>query len=174
MKQKITPFLWFDHQAEQAVKFYLGIFKKSRILKVSRYGKFAERAVGRPPGSIMTIDFELNGQRFVALNGGPHQKINEAISFVVYCKDQAELDFYWKKLSAGGKEVQCGWLQDKFGVSWQVVPKNLGKLISGKDPAAAERVMNAILGMVKLDIAKLHQAYESEPDKSTKRGTRRK
>lgn len=174
MKQKITPFLWFDDQAEKAVKFYTGIFKKSRTLNVSRYGKFAEKAAGRPAGSVMTIEFELNGQRFVALNGGPHLKINEAISFVVYCRNQAELDYYWKKLSAGGKEVQCGWLQDKFGVSWQVVPETLGKLVSSKNPAASERVMDAILGMVKLDIRKLQQAYKSEPDKSTKRGTRRK
>lgn len=174
MNQKITPFLWFDDQAEKAVKFYTGIFKKSRVLKISRYGKFGENAAGRPAGSIMTIEFELQGQRFIALNGGPHLKINEAISFVVKCRNQAELDYYWKKLSAGGKEVHCGWLKDKFGVSWQVVPENLGELVSSKNPAASERVMNAILGMVKLDIGKLQQAYKSEPDKSTKRGTRRK
>jgi predicted 3-demethylubiquinone-9 3-methyltransferase (glyoxalase superfamily) len=174
MKQRITPFLWFDHQAEKAVKFYTGIFKKSRVLTVSRYGKFGEKAAGRPAGSVMTIDFELNGQRFVALNGGPHLKINEAISFVVNCQNQAELDYYWEKLSAGGKEVQCGWLKDKFGVSWQVVPEILGELVSSKNPAASERVMDALLGMRKLDIAKLQRAYKSEPDKSTRRGTRRK
>lgn len=174
MKQKITPFLWFNDEAEKAVKFYTGIFKNSRVLKISRYGEFGEKAAGRPAGSVMTIEFELNGQRFMALNGGPHLKINEAISFVVDCRNQAELDYYWKKLSAGGKEVQCGWLQDKFGVSWQVVPENLGELVGGTDRAAAERVMEAVLGMVKLDIGKLRQAHKGEPDKSTKRGTWRK
>ena len=174
MKQRITPFLWFDDQAEKAVKFYTTIFKKSRVLNVSRYGKFGEKAAGRPAGSVMTIEFELDGQRFVALNGGPHLKFNEAVSFVVNCRNQAELDYYWKKLSAGGNEVQCGWLKDKFGVSWQVVPEILGKLMSSKDPAASERVMNAILGMVKLDIAKLQQAFKSVPGQSIKRGTRRK
>jgi predicted 3-demethylubiquinone-9 3-methyltransferase (glyoxalase superfamily) len=174
MKQKITPFLWFDDQAEKAVKFYTGIFKKSRVLKVARYTQAAEKVAGRPAGSVMTVAFELDGQPFVALNGGPHLKINEAISFVVNCRNQAELDYYWKKLSAGGKEVQCGWLQDKFGVSWQVVPENIGELMSGKDPAASGRVMEALLGMTKLDIGKLQQAYKSGPGKTTKRKTRTK
>lgn len=174
MKQRITPFLWFNDEAEKAVKLYTSIFKKSRVLKVSRNGKFGKNAAERPAGSVMSIEFELDGQRFIALNGGPHLKINEAISFVVNCRDQTELDYYWKKLSAGGKEVQCGWLQDKFGVSWQVVPENIAELISSKNPEASERVMNALLQMVKLDIGKLQQAYKGEPDKSTRRGTKRK
>ena len=152
--QKITPFLWFDGQAEQAAKFYTSIFKNSKVTSVARYPKGSP---GRA-GSVMTVAFQLNGQRFIALNGGPHFKINEAISFVVSCQTQAEVDRFWKKLSAGGQEVQCGWLKDKFGVSWQIVPDALGELMSGKDTAKSERVMQAMLGMVKLDIKKLKQA----------------
>ncbi len=152
--QKITPFLWFNDNAEQAVKFYTSIFKKSKVLKVARYGD----AGPGPKGSVMTIEFQIEGQEFIALNGGPHFKFNEAVSFVVNCKTQAEVDRYWKKLSAGGKEVQCGWLKDKFGVSWQIVPTVLGELMSSKDSAKSRRVMQAMLKMVKLDIKKLKDA----------------
>jgi predicted 3-demethylubiquinone-9 3-methyltransferase (glyoxalase superfamily) len=156
--QKITPFLWFNDNAEESVKFYKSIFKKSKIGKIARYTKAGENAAGRPAGSVMTIEFEIEGQKFIALNGGPIFKFNEAISFVVNCKTQAEVDYYWKKLSAGGKEIQCGWLQDKFGVPWQIVPTLLGELMSGKDAAKSQRVMEAMLKMVKLDIKKLKAA----------------
>ena len=155
--QRITPFLWFDDQAEQAVKFYTAIFKNSRILKTTRYTKAAEKVSGRRAGSVMTVDFQLEGQNFVALNGGPHFRFTEAISFVVNCKTQAEVDYFWKKLAAGGTE-QCGWLKDKFGVSWQIVPTVLGELLNEKDPAKAGRVMQALLKMGKLEIAKLKKA----------------
>jgi predicted 3-demethylubiquinone-9 3-methyltransferase (glyoxalase superfamily) len=155
--QKITPFLWFDGQAEQAAKFYTSIFNNSKVTNVARYPKGSPG----PAGSVMTVAFQLNGQKFIALNGGPHFKINEAISFVVNCKTQAEVDYFWKKLSAGGKQVQCGWLTDKFGVSWQIVPDALGELLSSKDTAKSERVMQAMLQMVKLDIKKLRQAAQS-------------
>ena len=161
--QKITPFLWFDSQAEQAAKFYTSIFKNSKITNVARYPKGSP---GRA-GSVMTVAFQLNGQKFVALNGGPIFKFNEAVSFVVNCKTQAEVDHFWKKLSARGKEVQCGWLKDKFGVSWQIVPEALGELVSTKDAAKSERVMQAMLQMVKLDIAALKQAYKGN-SKTTK------
>jgi predicted 3-demethylubiquinone-9 3-methyltransferase (glyoxalase superfamily) len=156
--QRITPFLWFDHQAEEAVRFYTSIFGNSRIKKVSRYDKATEKVSGQAAGSVMTIEFQIEGQDFVALNGGPQFKFNEAISFVVNCNTQAEVDEFWKKLSAGGKEVQCGWLKDKYGVSWQIVPTVLGELLSGDDPEQAHRVMQALLKMVKLDIGKLRLA----------------
>ena len=157
--QKITPFLWFNDNAEEAVKFYTSIFKKSKIGKIARYNEAGEKAAGRSAGSVMTIEFEIEGQDFIALNGGPHFKFNEAVSFVVSCKTQTEVDYYWNKLSAGGKEVQCGWLTDKFGVSWQIVPTILGELMSDKDPMKSQRVMEAMLKMVKLDINKLKAAY---------------
>jgi len=156
--QKITPFLWFNNQAEEAAKFYNSIFRNSRIGKITRYGKEGEKVAGRPAGSVMTVEFQLEGQDFIALNGGPGFKFNEAISFVVNCDSQAELDRYWKKLSAGGQEVQCGWLKDKYGISWQIVPSELGALLSDKDAAKSERVMRALLKMVKLDIGKLKRA----------------
>ena len=157
--QKITPFLWFDDNAEEAVKFYTSIFKKSKIGKIARYDEAGEKVAGRPAGSVMTIEFEIEGQDFIALNGGAHFKFNEAVSFVVSCKTQTEVDYYWNKLSAGGKEVQCGWLTDKFGLSWQIVPTILGELMSDKDPVKSQRVMQAMLKMVKLDINKLKAAY---------------
>ncbi len=157
--QKITPFLWFNDEAEEAVKLYTSIFKKSKVVHVTRYGEASAKASGRPKDSVMTIEFKLAGQRFVALNGGPHFKFTEAISFVVRCKTQAELDRYWKKLSAGGKEIQCGWLKDKYGVTWQIVPAILGKLLSGRHPARVQRVMQALLKMKKLESKKLKQAY---------------
>jgi len=156
--QKITPFLWFDDQAEGAVKFYTSIFKNSKIVKIARYDEVGEKVAGRPAGSVMTIEFQLEGQDFIALNGGPQFKFTEAISFVVNCETQAELDYYWDELTAGGKEVQCGWLKDKFGLSWQVVPTVLGELLSSKDAAESQRVMEAMLKMVKLDIKKLEAA----------------
>jgi predicted 3-demethylubiquinone-9 3-methyltransferase (glyoxalase superfamily) len=156
-EQKITPFLWFNNQAEEAAKFYTSIFAKSKIGKIARYGQEGEEVSGRPAGSVMTIEFQLEGQDFVALNGGPHFKFTEAISFVVNCKTQAEVDKFWKKLSADGKEVQCGWLKDKYGVSWQIVPTVLGELLSSQDTAKSQRVMQAMLKMVKLDINKLKQ-----------------
>jgi len=156
--KKITPFLWFDSQAEEAVNFYISIFKNSRIVTATRYDDEASKASGRPKGSVMTVAFQLEGQDFVALNGGPHFKFTEAISFVVNCETQAELDHFWNKLSVGGKEQQCGWLKDKFGVSWQVVPAILSELLSGKDSSKSQRVMEALLKMVKLDINKLKEA----------------
>jgi len=156
--QKITPFLWFDNQAEAAVKFYTSIFKNSRIGKIAPYGD----AGPGPKGSVMTVEFQLEGQEFVALNGGPHFKFTEAISFVVNCKTQAEVDKFWKKLSAGGKEVQCGWLKDKYGLSWQIVPTVLGELLSDKDAAKSQRIIQAVLQMVKLDIKKLKQAAKQK------------
>ena len=160
--QKITPFLWFNGQAEEAVKYYTSIFKKSKIVKVVRYGEAGERASGRPKGSVMTVAFQLNGQEFIALNGGPHFKFTEAISFVVSCRTQAEVDYFWKRLSAGGTEVQCGWLKDKYGISWQIVPTVLGELLGDKDAARTQRVMQALLKMVKLDINALKQAYSGK------------
>jgi predicted 3-demethylubiquinone-9 3-methyltransferase (glyoxalase superfamily) len=152
--QKITPFLWFDKQAEQAAKFYTSVFKGSGILGIARYGK------GSPgkPGSVMTVKFRILGQKFTALNGGPVFKFTPAISFVVHCRSQKEVDYYWQKLSMGGKKVQCGWLEDKYGVSWQIVPDVLIELLTGNDPAKAERVMKAMMKMVKLDIKLLQRA----------------
>ena len=160
--QKITPFLWFDNQAEEAAKFYTSIFKNSKIGKIARYDEAGEKASGRPKGSVMTVEFQLEGQEFVALNGGPHFKFTEAISFVVNCETQEEVDYYWEKLSAGGKEVQCGWLKDKYGLSWQIVPTVLGELLSDKDAAKSQRVMQAMLKMVKLDIKKLKEAAKQK------------
>src|ERR1041384_2512537 len=152
--QKITPFLWFDNQAEEAAQFYRSIFKNSKILNVSRYGD----AGPGPKGSVMVVNFQLEGQQFTALNGGPLFKFSEAFSFVVNCENQQEIDHYWTKLTAnGGKESQCGWLKDKFGFSWQIVPTALGKLMSGESQKA-NRVMQALLQMKKLDIATLEEA----------------
>ena len=160
--QRITPFLWFNNQAEEAAKFYTSIFKDSRIGKIARYGEAGEKASGRPAGSVMTVEFQLAGQDFVALNGGPHFKFTEAISLVVSCNTQAEVNWYWKKLSAGGKEVQCGWLKDRYGLCWQVVPTVLGELLSDKDASKSQRVMQAMLKMVKLDIKQLKQAAKQK------------
>lgn len=159
--KKITPCLWFDDQAEAAVKFYTGIFKKSKILKISRYGEAGREHHGRPPGSIMVIAFELEGQTFTALNGGPIFKFNEALSLQVYCDTQKEMDHYWKKLSQGGPKdaQQCGWLKDKFGLSWQIVPRILPTLIGDPDVEKSQRAMAAMMRMKKLDIAKLQRAY---------------
>jgi predicted 3-demethylubiquinone-9 3-methyltransferase (glyoxalase superfamily) len=163
--QAITPCLWFDSQAEEAARFYTGIFKNSRMGKVSRYTEAGREVHGRPAGSVMTVEFELNGQPFTALNGGPHFKFNEAVSFQIMCRTQEEVDHYWNQLSQGGdpKAQQCGWLKDKYGLSWQVVPTALPELMSNPDRAVAGRVMEALLRMKKLDIAALRQAAEGEP-----------
>ena len=157
--QKITPFLWFDSQAEDAAKFYTAIFKGSKIGGISRYDEEGAKAAGRPKGSVMTVAFELDGQEFVALNGGPMFKFTEAISFVVNCESQKEVDHFWEKLSAGGQEVQCGWLKDRFGVSWQVVPTVLSEMLQDKDPEKSKRVMAAMLKMKKIDVDGLKRAY---------------
>jgi predicted 3-demethylubiquinone-9 3-methyltransferase (glyoxalase superfamily) len=152
--QKITPFLWFDNQAEEAANYYVSVFRDSKIKSATRYGD----AGPGPKGSVMTVEFELDGNEFVALNGGPHYKITPAVSFVVNCKDQADVDYYWEKLTAGGTPVQCGWLTDRFGVSWQVVPKRLIELMSDPDKAKAQRVTEAMMKMVKLDVPTLEKA----------------
>ncbi len=162
--QKITPCLWFDGNAEEAVNFYTSIFKNSKIGNITRYGEAGYEIHGKPAGTVLTIEFELNGQAFTALNGGPMFKFNEAISFQVNCESQEEVDYYWEKLSEGSDEKaqQCGWLKDKYGLSWQVVPIVLVEMLLDKDPKKSERVMNALFQMKKLDIAKLKQAYEEE------------
>ena len=154
--QKITPFLWFDHQAEEAMNFYVSIFKNSKVLTVNRYGD----AGPGPKGTVMTTSFLLDGQAFAALNGGPAFQFTPAISFVVNCESQEEVDALWEKLSAGGREDQCAWLQDKYGVSWQIVPTLLVKLLNDPDPLKAQRVMAAMLEMKKIDIAALQRAHE--------------
>jgi predicted 3-demethylubiquinone-9 3-methyltransferase (glyoxalase superfamily) len=154
--QRISPFLWFNDNAEEAVNFYISIFKNSKIVGVSRYG---DSGPG-PKGQVMVVNFKLDGQQFIALNGGPQFKFTEAISLVVNCKDQEEVDRFWDKLSEGGQKVQCGWLKDKFGLSWQIVPTILGELMQDKDPKKSERVMKALMKMTKLDIAGLKRAYE--------------
>jgi len=157
--QKITPFLWFDNQAEEAVNFYASVFKNSKIGNMARYDEAAAAAAGRPKGSVMTASFELEGQEFIALNGGPHFKFSEAISFVISCDTQKEIDYYWDKLSSnGGEESQCGWLKDKYGLSWQIVPSSLSKLIAGPDKEKSKRAMGALMKMKKLVIADLENA----------------
>jgi predicted 3-demethylubiquinone-9 3-methyltransferase (glyoxalase superfamily) len=153
---KITPFLWFDDQAEEAVNFYTAIFKDATILSITHYGE----AGPGPQDSVMTIVFQLHGQEFMALNGGPQFKFNEAISFVVNCETQEEIDTFWETLSNGGEKVECGWLKDKYGVSWQIVPTVLGELLADPDPEKSQRVMTALLHMKKIDIKTLQQAYE--------------
>jgi predicted 3-demethylubiquinone-9 3-methyltransferase (glyoxalase superfamily) len=160
--QKITPFLWFDNNAEEAVNFYVSIFKNSKVGKVTRYNEASAKAAGRPKDSVMTMEFQLEGQNFVAINGGPHFKFTEAISFVVDCESQEEVDYFWEKLTAGGKESQCAWLKDKYGLSWQIVPRLLIEMLNDKDPQKAKRVMEAMLQMKKIDIATLKRAYDGE------------
>ncbi len=159
---KITSFLWFDGEAEEAAKYYIGIFKNSKIKRIAHYGEAGKEIHGRPPGSVMVVEFELNGQPFAALNGGPVFKFNEAVSFVVNCKDQKEVDYYWEKLGAGGDPAarQCGWLKDKYGLSWQVAPEGMDAALNDPDPVRAERSMQAMLGMKKIDIAELRAAAD--------------
>lgn len=156
--QKITPFLWFDDKAEEAMNFYVSIFRNSKIVKVNRY---PEGAPG-PTGTVMTAEFQLEGQEFVALNGGPHFKFTEAISFVVNCESQEEVDRFWEKLSEGGEESQCGWLKDKYGLSWQIVPIVLVEMLEDNDPEKSQRVWKAMLQMKKIDIKTLKQAYDGQ------------
>jgi predicted 3-demethylubiquinone-9 3-methyltransferase (glyoxalase superfamily) len=161
--QGISPCLWFDDQAEEAATFYTGVFKNSRITGKSHYGEAGHEVHGRPAGSVMTVGFELDGQAFTALNGGPVFKFNEAISLQVICETQAEVDYFWSKLSEGGdpNAQQCGWLKDKFGVSWQVVPKTLIEIFNGPATEQSQRAMEAMLRMKKIDIATLERAYEA-------------
>jgi len=161
MMQKITPFLWFDSQAEDAAKFYTSVFRDSKMGRVTRYPSEGREIHGREPGSVMVAEFQIEGQTFTALNGGPLFKFNESISFVVHCESQEEVDHYWSQLSAGGdpKSQQCGWLKDKFGVSWQIVPTILAKMLGDQDREKANRVMRAMLGMKKIDVAELKKAY---------------
>lgn len=153
---KITPNLWFDTESEEAAEFYTGIFPNSRIVNVTHYTEGAPREAGM----VMTVEFELDGQRFVAINGGPEFKFDEAISFEITCKDQEEIDYYWDRLTDGGKEVQCGWLTDRFGLAWQVVPDGMEELFADSDKSRSERAMKAMLGMVKLDIGELRRAAD--------------
>jgi predicted 3-demethylubiquinone-9 3-methyltransferase (glyoxalase superfamily) len=164
---KITPCLWFDKEAEEAAKFYVSVFKNSKILNEARYGE----AGPGPKGSVMTVDFELDGQRFTAINGGPEFKFTEAVSFVVHCTTQKQVDKFWRKLRAGRREVQCGWLKDRFGLSWQVVPDILPEMLSSPDAERASRVMQAMLEMKKLDIDALKEAYK-QPARSRSSGKR--
>jgi predicted 3-demethylubiquinone-9 3-methyltransferase (glyoxalase superfamily) len=159
--QKITPCLWFDDQAEEAAKFYTSIFRNSKIVNISRYGEAGQEVHGKPAGSVLTVAFELDGQTFTALNGGPMFKFNEAISFQVNCETQEEVDYYWAKLSEGGDEKaqQCGWLKDKYGISWQIVPRVLVEMLSDSDVEKSQRAMTAMLKMKKIDINELRQAY---------------
>ena len=159
---KIIPCLWFDNQAEEAVRFYTSIFPKSRIGNITRYGREGFEIHGRPEGSVMTVEFELDGQSFTALNGGPIFRFNEAISLQVDCETQAEVDHFWGKLSEGGDETaqQCGWLKDRYGLSWQIVPQILRRMLQNPNAKASDSVMETLLQMKKLDIARLQQAYE--------------
>jgi predicted 3-demethylubiquinone-9 3-methyltransferase (glyoxalase superfamily) len=159
MPQKITPNLWFDTEAEEAAGFYTSVFKNSRIVHVARYTE----AGPRPAGSVMIVEFELDGQRFVAINGGPQFKFDEAVSFQISCATQDEVDYYWERLSDGGEEGRCGWLKDRFGLSWQVTPTGMEELFAGADPQRAQRAMQAMLGMGKLDIAALRSAADGVP-----------
>jgi predicted 3-demethylubiquinone-9 3-methyltransferase (glyoxalase superfamily) len=163
-QKPITPCLWFDTQAEEAAGYYTSIFKNSRIGTISRYDEAGHDVHGRPAGSVMTVEFELNGQPFTALNGGPHFKFNEAVSFQIMCESQDEVDHYWNKLSQGGdpKAQQCGWVKDKFGLSWQVIPTELIQMLSDRDKEKRSRAMEAMLQMKKLDVAELRRAYEGK------------
>jgi len=159
---RITPCLWFDSQAEEAAKFYTSIFKNSRIEGMTHYDEESSKAAGRPKGSVLTVDFQLEGQSFMALNGGPVFKFTEAVSFVINCENQAEVDYFWEKLTAGGREVECGWLKDKFGLSWQVVPTVMIEMLKDQDAQKSQRAMAAMLKMKKLDIPALERAYQGK------------
>jgi len=163
MKQKITPCLWYDGNAQEAAKFYASVFKDAEIGKTSKYDKASSEISGQPEGSVMVVEFEIADQKFVGLNGGPLFKFNEAISFMIDCKDQDEVDYFWNALTAdGGEESQCGWLKDKFGLSWQVVPTVMNDLVGGPDPEGSKRAMAAMLKMKKLDIQTLQDAYDGK------------
>lgn len=160
--QRITPCLWFDNQAEEAVNFYTSIIKNSKILTITRYGDAGAEVSGMPKGSVMTVTFQLQGLDFIALNGGPLFKFTPAISFMIYCDSQDEIDNLWEKLSEGGEKEQCGWLKDKFGLSWQIIPAVLNEMMKAPDPEKSKRVMEAILRMTKLDIKELKKAYDQK------------
>jgi predicted 3-demethylubiquinone-9 3-methyltransferase (glyoxalase superfamily) len=160
--RKIIPCLWFDNQAEEAVNFYLSLFKNSKLRSLTRYGEQGAKISRRPKGTVMAVTFELDGQEFMALNGGPMFKFSPAISFIVNCETQQEIDRLWEKLSEGGEEGQCGWLKDKYGVSWQIVPTTLGEMLQDRDPKKSEGVMKALLQMKKIDIKGLGQAREQQ------------
>ena len=162
--QPLIPCLWFDSQAEEAARFYTGIFKDSKIVAITRYPEAGQEVHGRAPGSVMTVEFELNGQRFTGLNGGPHFKFNEAVSFQVMCQTQEEVDHYWNRLGQGGdpKAQQCGWLKDRYGLSWQVVPTGMVEMLKDPDREKANRAMEAMMQMKKLDITELKRAFEGE------------
>jgi predicted 3-demethylubiquinone-9 3-methyltransferase (glyoxalase superfamily) len=162
IKRKITPFLWFDTQAEEAAQFYTSIFDNSRIVRVNRYGQAGRETHGMQAGSVMTVEFEIEGQALVALNGGPHFKFTEAFSLQVSCETQAEIDYFWSKLSEGGEESRCGWLKDKYGLSWQVVPAALPQMLTDADRAKSERAMGALMQMKKFDIAALQRAHSGQ------------
>lgn len=163
MTQKITPCLWYDGNAQDAASFYASVFKGSEIGKTMKYDEASAKGSGQPEGSVLVVEFEIAGQKFVGLNGGPHFKFNEAISFMIDCRDQPEVDYYWSKLTAdGGEESQCGWLKDKFGLSWQVVPSVMNDLLMGPDPEGSKRAMAAMMTMKKLDIQKLQDAYDGK------------
>ena len=159
MQQRITPNLWLDDQAEEAANFYVSVFDNSRIVDMTHYTEAGPRAAGM----VMTVEFELDGQRFVAINGGPQFTFDEAVSFEITCRDQEEIDYYWERLSAGGSEGQCGWLKDRYGLSWQVVPAGLEEVFADADPGRARRAMQAMFGMSKLDIAELRRAADAVP-----------
>ena len=161
-KQKITPCLWFDSEGEEAANFYVSVFNNSRVGTISRYGKEGHEIHGREAGSVMAVEFELEGQTFVALNGGPHFKFSEAISFQIHCETQKEIDYFWTKLTEGGQEGPCGWLKDKFGLSWQVVPTVLMEMLMDPDSEKSQRVTKAFLQMKKFDIEALKRAYEGK------------
>lgn len=161
-KQKITPCLWFDTRAEEAANFYVSVFSNAKILSVSRYGKEGHEIHGREAGSVMTVEFEIDGQKFVGLNGGPQFTFDEAISFQIHCEDQDEVDYFWSRLSDGGEEGPCGWLKDSFGLSWQVVPDRLIEMMTDSDSGKVGRVTNAFLKMKKFDIAALERAFAGE------------
>lgn len=159
--QKISPCLWFHNEAEEAANFYVSVFEDGKILNITHYSESSAEASGQPQGSVMTVVFEIDGQQFMALNGGPIFKFSEAVSLMIHCDTQDKVDYYWEKLSAGGEEGQCGWLKDKYGLSWQVVPTALGELLSRGDAEKSESVVKALLPMKKIDIAALQKAYEA-------------
>ncbi|HEY2526526.1 MAG TPA: VOC family protein [Xanthobacteraceae bacterium] len=159
VKQKIAPCLWFNTEAEEAASFYTAVFENSRIKRISRYGNAGHEVHGKEPGSVMVVEFEIEGQTFVALNGGPQFKFDEAVSFQVFCDSQDEIDYFWRRLSEGGKEGPCGWLKDKFGLSWQIVPSVIPQMMGDGDKTKADRVMNAVLQMKKFDLKALERAY---------------
>ena len=161
-KQQITPCLWFDKNAEEAANFYITIFKNSKITRVVRFGKAGQEVHGGKPGSVLAIDFELDGQKFASLNGGPQFKFSEAVSFQVPCETQEEIDYYWSALSKGGSESNCGWLKDKFGLSWQVFPGRLLEMLRDSDREKADRAMSAMVKMSKIDLATIERAYEGK------------